>query len=1221
MKRYQSLGLALLALPLLRAGVSATVVDAGWEAFVIRLGSTTNAPPIIQNNNAHVPNAVEFVPFEGGQKAGLGTDQISGQPVSRIQTLHIDRLDNVANSGSLYGPYMNVWITDGLGHYAVIANEPSDAEWADSRWDVPNWDFLKTKVCKVYETPGASTYTSWVHNLVGNHPLTFEDVGELIIEAPPVAYILNPANGVGGGAPDVLGTNQAWGFNWIFGDTASNYVIYGGEGFVVDNYTVDVMPVANLTQGLYYTTIQAAISAAAPGDVIDIAAGTYPEGLVIDKSLTLQGPNAAISPNMGARVAEAVLAPVGNTHAIQGTAAGITVTVKGLTFNQAGANVDYRFVNVINQLNNTWTFEHNAFVNAPECINGNWYLTGTMGDLYFNLLDNYFAGSASSNGISLWGTGTNHVDIRDNTWENNQSWALNLNHVHGTISGNTVRDTDLDRSEWWIDQSGFIIAGNNNDLVVSNNTFTDLGAHAVNIYDGFDGTLSVTGNAFNRCASAGVRVRVIGSPLPDITDVNVTGNMFDGNTLAVENNGTQTLQAMGNWWGDSSGPTHASNPGGTGDPVTDHVHFANFLTSIYNITQSLSTDWIALNPTGTPTTTQLTVACVPTGTAWRGVNVTLTYDADALDLTTFEFLFTHDDGPLMYWTESSPGVIDASITIPGLTAGQTLPEDLFRLTFDGIAAGDTPLHLASALVRNLSNQPITPVGLDADEILTVDGSLPVMFIDTNPTGGLVECLNPTSLVYALSATDNVGLHEIQVQVTDVGGAHAWTTIVSNLSTPIRDTDWDGTWTFLPAGYLDGTITVSFRCYDGVAQVSSVVSDQFTLDRVAPVAPGTLDADPAFHACNLSWIAPGDQTGYTLLWKKRTGYPYATGLPTAWNGTDDSYNGSVAVHVDSLGKWFSTDNTYAARGVYDFVLKATDCAGNSTRSAVFSATNYFLGDVTGPSTYDGFVESYDLTVIAAVYGSIPTTSIGREMNVGPTHNSSSYGLPAYGVTNALVNFEDLIIFAMNYGPTGPQLPVDQFSTGTPALTLARTGEDYSLTLDGQLKGFSARLECEAALLSASADFPVFFYRDGGAWIVDAASFGGNLVDGSCVTLHFAGKASPVLAAVDGRDNRNQAVAVTANDLQSSLPTQFALEQNYPNPFNPTTTIRYALPEAAQVSLVLYNALGQEVLTLNQGSREAGFHELRLDGSQLASGVYIYRLEAGRFADQKKLVLVK
>jgi hypothetical protein len=85
--------------------------------------------------------------------------------------------------------------------------------------------------------------------------------------------------------------------------------------------------------------------------------------------------------------------------------------------------------------------------------------------------------------------------------------------------------------------------------------------------------------------------------------------------------------------------------------------------------------------------------------------------------------------------------------------------------------------------------------------------------------------------------------------------------------------------------------------------------------------------------------------------------------------------------------------------------------------------------------------------------------------------------------------------------------------------------------------------------------------------------------------------------------------------------FALQQNYPNPFNPSTVISYQLPVVSNVKLAVYDMLGREVRVLVDEKKEAGYHEIRFDGSGLASGVYLYRLRAGDYVATKKLLLMK
>jgi hypothetical protein len=95
-----------------------------------------------------------------------------------------------------------------------------------------------------------------------------------------------------------------------------------------------------------------------------------------------------------------------------------------------------------------------------------------------------------------------------------------------------------------------------------------------------------------------------------------------------------------------------------------------------------------------------------------------------------------------------------------------------------------------------------------------------------------------------------------------------------------------------------------------------------------------------------------------------------------------------------------------------------------------------------------------------------------------------------------------------------------------------------------------------------------------------------------------------------------------------PTEFHVKQSYPNPFNPTTTIEFSIPKADFVTLKVYNILGEEVATLVSERLAAGSYKYDWparssggDASSLASGVYLYRIQAGEYRDTKKMVLLR
>jgi hypothetical protein len=121
---------------------------------------------------------------------------------------------------------------------------------------------------------------------------------------------------------------------------------------------------------------------------------------------------------------------------------------------------------------------------------------------------------------------------------------------------------------------------------------------------------------------------------------------------------------------------------------------------------------------------------------------------------------------------------------------------------------------------------------------------------------------------------------------------------------------------------------------------------------------------------------------------------------------------------------------------------------------------------------------------------------------------------------------------------------------------------------------------------------------------------------------AGAHTIVLSGADANIDYVQLIREVVGAVEpNEVPNAFALDQNYPNPFNPTTTINFTLGKATNVSLVVYNLLGQKVATLVNDRMPAGAHTAVFNAKNLASGVYFYRLEAGSFTSSKKMLLLK
>jgi hypothetical protein len=118
---------------------------------------------------------------------------------------------------------------------------------------------------------------------------------------------------------------------------------------------------------------------------------------------------------------------------------------------------------------------------------------------------------------------------------------------------------------------------------------------------------------------------------------------------------------------------------------------------------------------------------------------------------------------------------------------------------------------------------------------------------------------------------------------------------------------------------------------------------------------------------------------------------------------------------------------------------------------------------------------------------------------------------------------------------------------------------------------------------------------------------------------AQKAAEYTAIQNAVDNGT--TIITSVEQKGVVPNEYRLDQNYPNPFNPSTTITFSLPHSAHVSLKVFDILGKEIATLVNGFTTAGPHDVTFNATNLASGVYFYKLTSGDFTQMMKMLLVK
>jgi hypothetical protein len=140
----------------------------------------------------------------------------------------------------------------------------------------------------------------------------------------------------------------------------------------------------------------------------------------------------------------------------------------------------------------------------------------------------------------------------------------------------------------------------------------------------------------------------------------------------------------------------------------------------------------------------------------------------------------------------------------------------------------------------------------------------------------------------------------------------------------------------------------------------------------------------------------------------------------------------------------------------------------------------------------------------------------------------------------------------------------------------------------------------------------------------AAVPGITVSGSVYAMDFAlvsGCPTGWAVTSTGHIYAMKIITGVSGDPANNLPKDYILSQNYPNPFNPSTMISFSLPKANNVKLAVYDLLGREVATLVNEFTTAGNHTIEFNASNLSSGVYLYKIQAGDFTDTKKMVLIK
>ena len=373
--------------------------------------------------------------------------------------------------------------------------------------------------------------------------------------------------------------------------------------------------------------------------------------------------------------------------------------------------------------------------------------------------------------------------------------------------------------------------------------------------------------------------------------------------------------------------------------------------------------------------------------------------------------------------------------------------------------------------------------------------------------------------------------------------------------------------------LTSTFVVKFQQYDNYG----ITTDGMAFDDISVIS---LDAPPVadFSADVTSGTAPL-AVNFTDL---------STNTPTSWSWNFGDGGTSTAQNPS---------HTYTTAGTYTVTLTATNAFGSDGETK----TGYITVNPPGAwtvITYDDF-----------------ESGMGNYTDGGGDMSLYTGGTYAWGGV-AAADIQDNSGVASSFYHTGSfnvsgysELEVDFYFV---AVSMDNSREDF------WVQYFDGTTWQTVATFARSIDFDnnVFYNA-----VVTISSSQYNFPTNAKLRFMCDASGNADDVYIDDIEWRGMGGMSSLASTEPVIPDKFELSQNYPNPFNPTTTISFSLPTASDISLVVYNILGQKVVSLAEGFYPPGHYDVVFDAAEYSSGVYFYRLTRGRDIETKKMMLVK
>jgi len=468
---------------------------------------------------------------------------------------------------------------------------------------------------------------------------------------------------------------------------------------------------------------------------------------------------------------------------------------------------------------------------------------------------------------------------------------------------------------------------------------------------------------------------------------------------------------------------------------------------------------------------------------------------------------------------------------------------------------------------------------------------------------------------------------------------------------------------MPEGTVQAAAVLVATRWDG-SNVNYAYDDLYfmnmgNVDTLGPVAPANISALPGTNYNLVTWEdVPGEEgESYTV---------YASMAPIT-DVDAPAVDVLVSGHLEGAPSvihylYVPTDD---ASVEYYYAVKATDASANSGDLGVSAAsyTNTALGIPTitmaAPADFvaDGFLSDWDGITpfsigapnswgISSIWGAVDNNDdASADLYIAMDDNfmyvAAEVTDNVYAGYTGEGNWWEMDAFELFFGlydQTGARHNA-MYRGDNPDYKLVFTENTMVRDVDGQLtmansgdaeyyfEGFNPDYVFEAKIsldsLATASGFsdarfhpadgmriilePVIHDNDGGgAWEGNVQSSPNNTDNAWQTTAVW----SSSFITADG---------VAIDDIET--PATYSLSNNYPNPFNPTTIINYEIAQSDHVKLTVFNVLGQEVMTLVNDVQQAGAHEIQFHAGALASGIYMYRLEAGNFTSTQKMILMK